>query len=664
MAILRRARWLPVATLWALGLGGLVWLWVRAADYYLLALTGDDARFDHVAHDTLRASGSFGHLIGIVGTGFILVNLAYLLRRHVPALRGVGSLRAWMMIHVFTGLAGFGIVLFHSAFHAGNVFHWVAAGALGLLVFTGVLGRFVYALVAHDREGREIQAGDQVVRLIGDGVEDEDALLEAVRRRERMRRLLHVWRDVHRPMAMVMATAATAHIVIALISTNEWLAEEPHLVHVWTFSAAGTVLLMFVGLELLLVRRRRRRVQRDLRTLVRSELSGLNIPVSLNPVVDLNKCMGSAACVAVCPETGILGLVNGQAHLVTGSRCIGHGRCAAECPTGAITLVFGSARRGVDIPYVSSDYETNVPRVYITGELGGMGLIQNAVRQSHLAVDHIAKHQPRGKGDVLDLVIVGAGPAGMAAALAAKKHGLRFAILDQEVAGGSIQHYPRHKVVMTAPFELPGYGHSKSRVMLKEELLELWQDALAANGIRIHEGEKVENVRPVGGAYEVVTATAVRKTVCAMLCIGRRGTPRKLGVPGEELPKVSYRLLDPDQYGGSRVLVVGGGDSAVENSLMLADSGVDVTLSYRQATVSRARAANREALEQAVAAGRVRFVPESEVTRIEEDSVTLHSRGETVRLDNDYVIVQAGGVLPLDLLNRAGVSFERKFGAA
>jgi thioredoxin reductase/Pyruvate/2-oxoacid:ferredoxin oxidoreductase delta subunit/uncharacterized integral membrane protein len=667
-------RQVPAALLWLVGLGVLGALWLRGADYYRLALTADDARFDHARHEALRASGDEGHLLGIAAGLLILVNLAYLLRRHVRFFQRRGSLRAWMLAHVFTGLLSFGLVLLHATFHAGNVFHWLAVGSLGLLVLTGILGRLIYALVARDRDGRELTTGDMVLRLIDQGLSDEEAIHQAVARKERARRFLTAWRELHRPMAMLMATAATAHVATAILSRWEWLATDPGMVHVLVFSITGAVLAAFVGLEIVLVRRRRRRAHRDLRTLVRSELRGLNIPPSLNPVVDCTRCMGSAACVAACPEGGVLGLVNGQAHLIQGARCVGHGRCEAECPTGAITLVFGSARRGVDIPHVSGHFETNVPGVYITGELGGMGLIQNAVRQSLQALDHIRRTRPRGGGDVLDLLIVGAGPAGMAAALAARQHGLTFEIVDQEALGGSIQQYPRQKVVMTAPFELPGYGQSRSRVISKEELLDLWQRALSAADVMVRTGEKVDEVRRAdgeGGPFEVVTSAAgpggqaaVRRARTVMLCVGRRGSPRKLGVPGEELPHVTYRCIEPDQYAGARVLVVGGGDSAIESALMLAEAGAESTLSYRQAAVTRVREENRVRFERAVAAGEVRFAAGTEVQRIREADVELKGPAGAVVLPADWVIVQAGGVLPLDLLKRIGVSVERKFGTA
>ena len=653
-----------VILLWASGLAALAVFAYSGRDFYWLSLLREDARFDLDSFDALRASGSTGHLLGFVGGALILANLAYLLRRHVSALRRAGSLRVWMSLHAVTGLAAFGYITLHAGFGAGNVLHLTAAIALGVLVATGVLGRVVYALVPHDRGGAELSPADFVVRLIQEGIEDEDELVRRVRRKERLRHLLSLWRDVHRPMAMLMVGAAAAHIATVLLSRTAWIAQDPMGVHVWVLSVTAGVLLLLLVSEVFLVRRRRRRARRDVRTLVRSELAGLNIPPSLNPVVDLGRCMGSAACVAVCPEQTVLGILDGQAHVVRGSNCVGHGRCAAHCPMGAISLVFGSARRGVDIPHVSKHFETNVPGLYITGELGGMGLIQNAARQSLQAVAHIAETRPRGEGEVLDLLVVGAGPAGMAASLAAHEAGLRFVTLEQEQAGGAIQHYPRQKVVMTEPFQLPGARPQTARLLTKEELLALWQEALRTNRVAIHEGEKVTGVAQEEGGFRVTTPAGDHRAATVLMAVGRRGSPRKLGVPGEELPKVTYRLIEPDQYAGRHLLVVGGGDSAVENALALAEAGAaSVALSYRKATISRAREANRDRFRRAVDAGSVRFVPESTVVRIGPEDVQLDTPSGRDRFVNDFVVIQAGGVLPLDLLKRVGVRVERKFGA-
>jgi thioredoxin reductase/Pyruvate/2-oxoacid:ferredoxin oxidoreductase delta subunit len=634
-------------------------------DYWLMCITRAEARFDHPGHPMLRASGTRGHFLGILGTGLILLNLAYLLRRHLPSFRRAGPLRHWMTLHVFAGTVGFALVTFHAGFRTGNPFTVAAFGSLVLLVLTGFVGRTVYALVHHDRRGEETRPEDEVRNLIERGIDDPNLVMAQVRRSELARRILGTWRDVHRPLAMMMATAAVAHVAVAMISRLPLLAESPFAVHVWAFGLAGAVLAAFVTLEIVLVRRRRRRARGDLEALVRSELAGLNEPPSLHPVVDLSVCMGSAACVASCPEGDILGLVNGRAWVVRGARCVGHGRCAAECPTGAIQLVFGSLRRGVDLPMVNSHFETDVPGIYITGELGGMGLVRNAIRQSFQAVDHIAANRPRGVADILDLLVIGAGPAGMSAALRARELGLSVEILDQEALGGTIAHYPRQKVVMTEPFTLPGGFGNRSRILTKEQLLEIFASALEAAHVTIRESVRVEEVRRNGDLFEVPTDRGILRAGTVMLCIGRRGSPRRLDVPGEELPKVAYRLIEPDQYAARHMLVVGGGDSAVEAALALADAkAASVTLSYRRSSVAKVREANQRAFQTAVAEGRITFEGETEVSRILADIVVLRRGSRSFDLPNDFVIVQIGGELPSEFLGKIGISIQRKFGTA
>ena len=163
--------------------------------------------------------------------------------------------------------------------------------------------------------------------------------------------------------------------------------------------------------------------------------------------------------------------------LVQPDHCIGHGACEAACPVEAITLVFGTEKRGIDIPQVKPTFETNVSGIYIAGELGGMGLIRKGVDQGARAIESIRKN--KGTGDQLDVVIVGAGPAGLSASLAAKEQGLRFVTIEQEDSlGGSIYHYPRRKVAMTAPMTLPIVGKFNRYEISKEELLEFWSGAI------------------------------------------------------------------------------------------------------------------------------------------------------------------------------------------
>ncbi len=409
------------------------------------------------------------------------------------------------------------------------------------------------------------------------------------------------------------------------------------------------------------VRHRRHREAWARACLRRTSEAGLTEPVSLHPVVDPRVCMGSGACTRACPEQ-TLGIVHGKARIVNPTVCIGHGACAAACPTEAIRLVFGTARRGIDIPYVKPDFETNVPGVYIAGELGGMGLIRKAAEQGRQAIEAIARN--RARTGQLDVVIVGAGPAGLSATLAAIEHKLRFVTLDQEHSlGGTVFHYPRNKVVMTQALTLPLIGQVRLKASNKESLLEFWEAVVARCGVPIQFSERVERIVAVDRGYVVRTTRAEHQARCVLLAIGRRGTPRKLGVDGEELPKVVYRLVDPEQYRDRHVLIVGGGDSAVEAAIAVAaEPGARATLSYRGETWSRLKDRNRERLVAAQTAGRLTVLLNSIVQHIGEEDVELRQNEQVIVLKNEAVIVCAGGVLPTPMLREVGIHIETKYG--
>lgn len=399
-----------------------------------------------------------------------------------------------------------------------------------------------------------------------------------------------------------------------------------------------------------------------------SRSAGLLEPASLHPVINPDLCVGCGSCVKACPEQPdhhVLGLINGKAQLVSPTDCIGHGACKTACPMDAITLVFGTETRGVDIPLMNSHFETNVPGIFIAGELGGMGLIRNALEQGRQAVDAICAHRPRGNQE-LDLVIVGAGPAGFAASLAAKAKGLRFVTLEQESLGGCVFQYPRGKLVMTAPATLPIVGTINFKHTSKETLLEFWRNAEQTAGLKINYKERVDvilNLQDQGFLIRTPVNEYVTRNV--LLAIGRRGTPRKLGVPGEDLPKVVYRLIDPQQYAHQRVLIVGGGDSALEAATSIAAvDGAHVTLSYRGSVFDRAKPSNRQRLEAAVRTGTVDLRMASQVRQIEHESVTLMQDGRQIDVENHTVIVNAGGVLPNDFLRKVGIAIETKYGTA
>lgn len=391
--------------------------------------------------------------------------------------------------------------------------------------------------------------------------------------------------------------------------------------------------------------------------------AGLTEPATLHPVVDPKRCLGSRSCITACPEKAI-GIIGGKAQLINPAHCIGHGACKTACPHDAIQLVFGTEKRGVDIPQVHPNFETNIPGVFIAGELGGMGLIRKAVEQGKQAIESIAKLQ--GSSFPLDVVIVGAGPAGLAAALGAMEKKLRFVLVEQEAAfGGTVYHYPRNKLVMTAPVQLPIVGKIKMGEISKEKLLEFWQGVIKQTSLKVNFFERMETIKPDGKGFVVKTSKQEYRTRTVLLAIGRRGTPRKLDVPGEEQPKVVYRLIDAEQYRGQHVLVVGGGDAALEAALSCADEpGTTVTLSYRSEAFGRVKPKNRERLDAAEKNGRVKVLLKSNVKQIAEKGVTLDQDGKKIELRNDGVIVCAGGVLPTPFLKEVGILVETKYGTA
>jgi dihydropyrimidine dehydrogenase (NAD+) subunit PreT len=428
---------------------------------------------------------------------------------------------------------------------------------------------------------------------------------------------------------------------------------------------AVLVASILIGLVLAIAHlaRRTRRHRKTAAALRDAEERGVRVPLTLHPVIDPDICIGSLTCLKSCPEGDILGVVNGAARLVHADHCIGHGKCAAECPVDAIKLVFGTSERGVDLPMVDEYFESSRPGVHIIGELGGMGLIKNAVTQGLQVGQRLAEKMPKRNGSDPDVVIVGAGPAGLAAALRLREAGRSFRVLDQGSLGGTIANYPRQKVVMTEPFQVPFFGKVSKKLISKEELLSIWERALEKGKVTIDEGVKVTGIEGSNGAFRVQTSKGAVNAGKVVLATGLRGTPRKLGARGEDLPKVTYRLMDSEQYDNCDVLVVGGGDSALEAAMQLAEqSEARVSISYRGDSFAKCRDANRNKMAALVKAGRVRALMSSEVDLITEAEVVLTVAGSPKVIPNHFVIVNIGGEVPLEFLGKLKISLEKHFG--
>jgi thioredoxin reductase (NADPH) len=428
----------------------------------------------------------------------------------------------------------------------------------------------------------------------------------------------------------------------------------------------GLAFLLCLVVILIYLRKQRRESRIVRAKIEKARELGLYEPISLHPVVDVNSCIKTGACIAACPEKDILGIVDGKATTINASRCVGHGACFHACPTEAITLCIGTEKRGVDLPHVNEHFESNIPGIYIAGELGGMGLIKNAVEQGKQAVDNIVKSRRKSHHADHDLIIVGSGPAGIAASLTAKKHGLNFLTLEQDTLGGTVFSFPRSKIVMTSPMDLPLHGKIKLFETSKSQLLDLWNEVLKKNSIPIRENSKVDSIVPENGHFLVVTAHGESySSQNVLLAIGRRGTPRKLNIPGENQEKVAYRLLEPEEIKDMDIMVVGGGDSAIESALLLALEN-RVVLSYRDEAFKRIKPGNSERINQAIATGLVDVRFKTNLTAIDKYEVTLASLadGEEIKLKNDLVYIFAGGELPTEFLQKAGIQIARKFGEA
>ncbi len=382
----------------------------------------------------------------------------------------------------------------------------------------------------------------------------------------------------------------------------------------------------------------------------------------MHPQIDASACIGCGSCTTVCPEGDVLAMARGKAVIANLQRCIGHERCVEACPMGAITMVKGSLVEP-GTPRLTDEYETTIANLFIVGELGGLPLIRNAVNQGRHCIDTIAKRLRQKRlaasiKNIYDVLIVGAGPAGISASLRAIEQKLSYITIEADEVGGTVAKFPRHKVVTTTPLEFPIFGKLDRTELSKEHLLAFWDMILNRADFNVCSDSRVLDIRKsTPGVFCVRTATRQYWARTVVLAIGRAGNPKKLGIPGEHLPKVMYRLIEAEHYTNKRILVVGGGDSAVEAALALSrQQGNRVTISYRRQEFTRIKRRNAELIRESVNQGVIETIFESTPMAITGDSVVLEVDRKPRTLPNDLVWVFAGGDPPHEFLDKIGVA--------
>lgn len=421
-------------------------------------------------------------------------------------------------------------------------------------------------------------------------------------------------------------------------------------------------LLLSGGVTAALHSRSRQRREERTRRLARERV-GTGPPRSLYPVVDVDRCIGSLSCLHACPEGEVLGVRDGIPTLLHPERCLGHGVCADACPVGAIRLVLGTRESAVFLPQLGPGFESSRKGIHVVGELAGAPLLGPSIAQG-LHVGELLAAELRCRAapadpDVSEVAIVGGGPAGIAVAFALAAAGRTYRVLERGAALTTIRSYPRGKEVLTEPVSLPGVGRFGARRLSREQLLDEWSEAIERGRVRVEDGIEASGVEGSDGEFTVRTTRGPIRARKVVLAAGR-GAPRRLGVPGAELPKVTAHLDDPGAYRQRRVLVVGGGDSAAEAAAQIARAGArEVTLCHRGDALTRCRAENAREVDELASAGLLKVRLRTRLVAIEERRVCLATDQGEISVENDHVVMALGQDLNTELLQGAGVRMKR-----
>ncbi len=375
------------------------------------------------------------------------------------------------------------------------------------------------------------------------------------------------------------------------------------------------------------------------------------------PVIDASRCLGCYACVDAC-AFDVLAIERYVAKVARPEACCSATTCETACPNGSLVMKDVNDLAAAE-PWVSESLELEgTPGVFLAGDITGVPLIRNAVLQGRQAIDAIAKSKRRassGPSVDADVVIVGAGPAGLAASLRAEEAGLTYVTLEQGVIAASLKSFPRGKLVFDAPLDLPLEGQLAVRECTKEELVAHWMRIVRTRRPRILEEHRVVHAERTGDVFTIVyerkdASRGQLRAHALLVAVGQRGTPRRLDahIDASAESRVLDALYDARSLMGRRVLIVGLGDVAMEAAQALAHQpGTEVTVVHRGAGFARGREKNVTEVQGLVMAGRVHLLLESQVTRIADAgsalAVTVLGKGGAQALEVDVVLSLIGG---------------------
>jgi thioredoxin reductase/ferredoxin len=378
----------------------------------------------------------------------------------------------------------------------------------------------------------------------------------------------------------------------------------------------------------------------------------------MHPAINRSLCVGCGTCVLTCRRKGTLFVLNGKSTLVNPMACDGCGECEKACPMGANMMIEYGKGMKIRVPDIDENFESNVKGIYVIGSLAGAGLIKEAINQGRAVLNHIMKDVFPDK--VPQVLIIGSGPAGLSAFLSCRRFGLPSVCIEKDETANTIKNFPKKKIVMAEPADMPLFGPLWIGNTTREKLLEVWDKILRTTKAPITTGAKLESVRKDGDRF-VVSASG-KDYVCdkVVLALGTRGNPRRLDVPGESSPKVFYALTDATEFAGSRVAIVGAGDSAVEAALALLNQRCRITLVVRGDGFPKAKGRNRERIMAAIEQGHARAFFDSSVREIKPGSLVIATPKGDREIENDHVFVMVGGVLPFSMLEAIGIRIVEK----